>query len=58
MPGSDLAVLQVPASNLAQMQFGNSDQLRVGDYVVAIGNPFGFSNTVTSGIVSGLAAAA
>ena len=52
--GSDLAVLQVPASNLAQMQFGNSDQLRVGDYVVAIGNPFGFSNTVTSGIVSGL----
>ena len=52
--GSDLAVLQVTASNLAQMHFGNSDQLRVGDYVVAIGNPFGFSHTVTSGIVSGL----
>ncbi|HLF10332.1 MAG TPA: Do family serine endopeptidase, partial [Gammaproteobacteria bacterium] len=52
--GSDLAVLQVEAADLAEMPLGNSDQLRVGDYVVAIGNPFGFSHTVTSGIVSGL----
>ena len=51
---SDLAVLKVDAKNLQQIGFGNSDRLRVGDYVVAIGNPFGFSHTVTSGIVSGL----
>jgi Do/DeqQ family serine protease len=52
--GSDLAVLQVAASNLHSIPFGDSAALRVGDYVVAIGNPFGFSNTVTSGIVSAL----
>jgi len=52
--GSDLAVLQVKDSALVQMPFGDSSKLRVGDYVVAIGNPFGFSNTVTSGIVSAL----
>jgi serine protease DegQ len=52
--GSDLAVLQVKDNALAQMPFGDSSKLRVGDYVVAIGNPFGFSNTVTSGIVSAL----
>jgi Do/DeqQ family serine protease len=52
--GSDLAVLQVAASNLHSIPFGDSASLRVGDYVVAIGNPFGFSNTVTSGIVSAL----
>jgi Do/DeqQ family serine protease len=51
---SDLAVLQVDATNLKSIPFGDSSTLRVGDYVVAIGNPFGFSNSVTSGIVSAL----
>jgi serine protease DegQ len=52
--GSDLAVLQVDAEDLTSIPFGDSTTLRVGDYVVAIGNPFGFTNSVTSGIVSAL----
>ena len=52
--GSDLAVLKVDAANLTSIPFGDSTTLRVGDYVVAIGNPFGFTNSVTSGIVSAL----
>lgn len=51
---SDLAVLQVDTDTLVEMQFADSSGLNVGDFVVAIGNPFGFSHTVTSGIVSGL----
>lgn len=51
---SDLAVLQIDARDLTEIAFADSAGLRVGDFVVAIGNPFGFSNTVTSGIVSGL----
>ncbi len=51
-PETDVAVIKVPAENLTALQLANSDQLRVGDFVVAIGNPFGLGQTVTSGIVS------
>ncbi|HXS79693.1 MAG TPA: Do family serine endopeptidase, partial [Gammaproteobacteria bacterium] len=51
---SDLAVLQVEPAHLTSIPFGDSSSLHVGDYVVAIGNPFGFTNSVTSGIVSAL----
>jgi Do/DeqQ family serine protease len=53
-PASDVAVLQIPAEHLTAIKAGNSDSLRVGDYVVAIGNPFGLHSTVTAGIVSAL----
>ncbi len=54
-PGTDIAVLRVEENDrLVQMPLGNSDDVRVGDFVVAIGNPFGLSHTVTSGIVSAL----
>jgi serine protease Do/serine protease DegQ len=51
---TDIAVVQVQADNLMAIPIGNSDKLRVGDFVVAIGNPFGLGQTVTSGIVSAL----
>ena len=52
-PKTDLAVLRVEADGpLPFLEFGDSDKTRVGDWVVAIGNPFGFSGTVTAGIVS------
>ncbi len=54
-PESDLAVLRIPADHkLPVIAFGSSDSLRVGDVVLAIGNPFGVGQTVTSGIVSAL----
>lgn len=51
---NDLAVLQIAARGLTQLPLGNSDELAVGDYVVAIGNPFQVGQTVTAGIVSAL----
>jgi len=53
-PESDLAVLKADASDLPAITFGAIDHVQVGDTVLAIGNPFGFGNTVTSGIVSAL----
>ncbi len=53
-PETDLAVLRVSADKLPAIAFGQSDTLRVGDVVLAIGNPFGVGQTVTSGIVSAL----
>lgn len=53
-PESDLAVIQIQASGLTQINLADSDILEVGDYVVAIGNPFGLGQTVTSGIISAL----
>ncbi len=51
---SDVAVIRVTADNLQSIAVGRSNDLRVGDFVVAIGSPFGLSQTVTSGIVSAL----
>lgn len=51
---SDVAVIQIPAERLTAVVRADSDALRVGDFVVAIGNPFGLGQTVTSGIVSAL----
>ncbi|MBS3786412.1 MAG: trypsin-like peptidase domain-containing protein, partial [Gammaproteobacteria bacterium] len=51
---TDLAVIQVDAESLSALAFANSDELRVGDYTIAIGNPFGLGHTVTTGVVSGL----
>ncbi len=51
---SDIALLKVSAKDLAELPLADSDAIRVGDFVVAIGNPFGLSQTVTSGIVSAL----
>jgi Do/DeqQ family serine protease len=52
--GADVAVLQAKQPNLISMPLGDSTKLEVGDYVVAIGNPFGLQHTVTAGIVSAL----
>ena len=53
-PETDIAVLRIPNERLTALPIADSDALRVGDFVVAIGNPFGLGQTVTSGIVSAL----
>ena len=53
-PTSDLALLKIDATNLPFVKFGDSSRARVGDWVIAIGNPFGIGSTVTAGIVSAL----
>ena len=53
-PETDIAILKVDNGELAALPMSDSDELRVGDFVVAIGNPFGLGQTVTSGIVSAL----
>lgn len=53
-PEADIAVIKVPNEKLLALPLADSDQTRVGDFVVAIGNPFGLGQTVTSGIVSAL----
>src|SRR5262249_34615003 len=53
-PETDIAVLQISGSGLTAVPLGDSDHLQVGDFVLAIGNPFGLGQTVTSGIVSAL----
>lgn len=53
-PESDIALLQIEAKQLVQIPLADSDKTRVGDFAVAIGNPFGLEQTVTSGIISAL----
>ncbi len=53
-PESDLAVLKADGENFPAITFGTLDRVQVGDFVLAIGNPFGFGSTVTLGIVSAL----
>lgn len=53
-PETDIALLKIPSDNLTALSLGDSEKLQVGDFVVAIGNPFGLGQTVTSGIVSAL----
>jgi len=53
-PPTDLALLRIPAQGLIGLPLGDSDMLEIGDYVVAIGNPFGLGQTVTFGVISAL----
>lgn len=53
-PDTDLAMVRIPAEKLQALPMADSNELRVGDFVVAVGNPFGLGQTVTSGIVSAL----
>lgn len=51
-PSSDLAVIKIEADGLDPLQFGNSDEVKIGEWVLAVGNPFNLTSTVTAGIVS------
>ena len=51
-PSSDLALLKINSSNLLPIQFSNSDEVKIGEWVLAVGNPFNLTSTVTAGIVS------
>src|SRR5690606_21058072 len=51
-PDTDVALMRIPADDLTAIPLANGNDLQVGDFVVAVGNPFGFTQTVTSGIVS------
>ena len=53
-PDSDVAVIQIKAKNLTAIPLANSEELQVGDFAIAIGNPFGLGQTVTSGIISAM----
>ncbi len=53
-PETDIAVLKIDADHLTAVSFADSDKIRVGDYALAVGNPFGLGQTVTSGIISAL----
>ncbi len=53
-PETDVAVIKIPPEDLTALKFADSDEHRVGDFVVAIGNPFGLGQTVTTGVVSAL----
>jgi Do/DeqQ family serine protease len=53
-PDTDVAVIQIPSENLSAMPLADSNQLHVGDFVVAVGNPFGVGQSASSGIISGL----
>ena len=49
---SDIALIKIPAKDLKAITFGSSDKIKVGEWVLAVGNPFGFNSTVTAGIIS------
>lgn len=53
-PDNDLAVIRIPADNIQAAELGDSDSLRVGQLVIAIGNPYGFDASVTAGVVSAI----
>ncbi len=52
---TDVAVLKIEAKNLPVVRIGDASRLKPGEWVIAIGSPFGFDNTVTAGIVSAIA---